>query len=159
MRIVEALEGKGFRLPLMKGEAELAEKLAAITRQVVYNLILLNASYLFGMKQVTVLTRILDPAVKRTWSRTFSKGSKFAYYFSCSSTWPWWWLSLSSRINQYRWTKSCWHARGKLKFIESHFKLLKKLLKFEWTSFVAFVVYINDCLFIAGLAAANWGYI
>lgn len=88
MRIVEALEGKGFRLPLMKGEAELAEKLAAITRQVVYNLILLNASYLFGMKQVTVLTRISDPAVKRTWSRTFSKGSKFACYFSCSSTWP-----------------------------------------------------------------------
>lgn len=34
MRIVEALEGKGFRLPLMKGEVELAEKLAAITRQV-----------------------------------------------------------------------------------------------------------------------------
>lgn len=34
MRLLEALEGKGFRLPLMKGEAELAEKLAAITRQV-----------------------------------------------------------------------------------------------------------------------------
>lgn len=34
MRIVEALEGKGFRLPLMKGEGELAEKLAAVTRQV-----------------------------------------------------------------------------------------------------------------------------
>ncbi|PRQ39934.1 putative nucleoporin Nup54/Nup57/Nup44, nucleoporin Nup54, alpha-helical domain-containing protein [Rosa chinensis] len=33
MRILEALEGKGFRLPLMKGEAELAEKLASITRQ------------------------------------------------------------------------------------------------------------------------------
>ncbi|KAG8365912.1 hypothetical protein BUALT_Bualt17G0021300 [Buddleja alternifolia] len=33
MRIIEALEGKGSRLPLMKGEAELAEKLAAITRQ------------------------------------------------------------------------------------------------------------------------------
>ncbi|KAH0991899.1 hypothetical protein GBA52_003382 [Prunus armeniaca] len=33
MRLLEALEGKGFRLPLMKGEAELAEKLAAITRQ------------------------------------------------------------------------------------------------------------------------------
>ncbi|KAL2519701.1 Nuclear pore complex protein [Abeliophyllum distichum] len=33
MRIVEALEGKGYRLPLMKGEAELAEKLDAITRQ------------------------------------------------------------------------------------------------------------------------------
>ncbi|XP_059282124.1 nuclear pore complex protein NUP54 [Lycium ferocissimum] len=33
MRILEALEGKGCRLPLMKGEAELAEKLAAITRQ------------------------------------------------------------------------------------------------------------------------------
>ncbi|XVE85299.1 hypothetical protein DITRI_Ditri17bG0080600 [Diplodiscus trichospermus] len=33
MRIVEALEGKGCRLPLMKGEVELAEKLAAITRQ------------------------------------------------------------------------------------------------------------------------------
>lgn len=33
MRIVEALEGKGYRLPLMKGEAELAEKLASITRQ------------------------------------------------------------------------------------------------------------------------------
>ncbi|KAL4363032.1 hypothetical protein GQ457_04G008570 [Hibiscus cannabinus] len=32
-RIVEALEGKGFRVPLMKGEVELAEKLAAITRQ------------------------------------------------------------------------------------------------------------------------------
>lgn len=36
MRIVEALEGKGYRLPLMKGEAELAEKLAAITRQVMF---------------------------------------------------------------------------------------------------------------------------
>ncbi|CAL5413181.1 unnamed protein product [Camellia sinensis] len=33
MRIVEALEGKGFRVPLMKGEAELAKKLAVITRQ------------------------------------------------------------------------------------------------------------------------------
>ncbi|XP_009769399.1 nuclear pore complex protein NUP54 [Nicotiana tabacum] len=33
MRILEALEGKGCRLPLMKGEAELAEKLTAITRQ------------------------------------------------------------------------------------------------------------------------------
>lgn len=33
MRIIEALDGKGYRLPLMKGEAELAEKLAAITRQ------------------------------------------------------------------------------------------------------------------------------
>ncbi|KAL6138224.1 hypothetical protein ACLB2K_004795 [Fragaria x ananassa] len=30
---LKALEGKGFRLPLMKGEADLAEKLAAITRQ------------------------------------------------------------------------------------------------------------------------------
>ena len=34
MRIVEALEDKDFRLPLMKGEVELAEKLASITRQV-----------------------------------------------------------------------------------------------------------------------------
>ena len=34
MRIVEALEGKGSRLPLMKGEVEVAEKLAVITRQV-----------------------------------------------------------------------------------------------------------------------------
>ncbi|PSS26954.1 Nuclear pore complex protein [Actinidia chinensis var. chinensis] len=33
MRIVEALEGKGSRLPLMKGEVEVAEKLAVITRQ------------------------------------------------------------------------------------------------------------------------------
>nr|DAD34279.1 TPA_asm: hypothetical protein HUJ06_004919 [Nelumbo nucifera] len=33
MRIVEALEGKGCRMPLMKGEAELAEKLASLTRQ------------------------------------------------------------------------------------------------------------------------------
>ncbi|RRT79083.1 hypothetical protein B296_00025990, partial [Ensete ventricosum] len=33
MRIVEALESKGYRMPLMKGEAELAEKLAAIARQ------------------------------------------------------------------------------------------------------------------------------
>jgi nuclear pore complex protein Nup54 len=33
MRIVEALEGKGYRMPLMKGEADLAERLAAITRQ------------------------------------------------------------------------------------------------------------------------------
>ncbi|XP_071929583.1 nuclear pore complex protein NUP54-like isoform X2 [Coffea arabica] len=33
MRIIEALEGKGCRSPLMKGEAELAEKLAALTRQ------------------------------------------------------------------------------------------------------------------------------
>ncbi|KAL9401271.1 hypothetical protein Peur_005120 [Populus x canadensis] len=33
MRIMETLEGKGFRLPLTKAEAELAEKLAAIIRQ------------------------------------------------------------------------------------------------------------------------------
>ncbi|KAJ8759085.1 hypothetical protein K2173_003323 [Erythroxylum novogranatense] len=33
MRIMEALEGKGCRLPLVKGEADLAEKLAVITRQ------------------------------------------------------------------------------------------------------------------------------
>ncbi|CAN4092826.1 unnamed protein product [Withania somnifera] len=33
MRILEALEGKGCRLPLIKGEGELAEKLTAITRQ------------------------------------------------------------------------------------------------------------------------------
>ncbi|XP_030449314.2 nuclear pore complex protein NUP54 [Syzygium oleosum] len=33
MRIVEAMESKGCQLPLVKGEAELAEKLAAITRQ------------------------------------------------------------------------------------------------------------------------------
>lgn len=33
MRIVEALEGKGFRMPLMKDEAELADKLANILRQ------------------------------------------------------------------------------------------------------------------------------
>lgn len=33
MRIVEALEGKGCRLPLTKGEVELAEKLAGIIRQ------------------------------------------------------------------------------------------------------------------------------
>ncbi|KAL6567886.1 Nuclear pore complex protein Nup54 [Orobanche gracilis] len=33
MRIIEALESKGSRLPLMKGEVELAQKLAAITRQ------------------------------------------------------------------------------------------------------------------------------
>ncbi|CAH9077622.1 unnamed protein product [Cuscuta epithymum] len=33
MRIIEALEGKGCRLPLMKGEADLAERLAATTRQ------------------------------------------------------------------------------------------------------------------------------
>ncbi|XP_023644642.1 nuclear pore complex protein NUP54 [Capsella rubella] len=34
MRIIESLEGKGFRLPLTKGEGELSEKLTAITRQV-----------------------------------------------------------------------------------------------------------------------------
>ncbi|CAH2034024.1 unnamed protein product [Thlaspi arvense] len=34
MRIIEGLEGKGFRLPLTKGEAELSEKLTGITRQV-----------------------------------------------------------------------------------------------------------------------------
>jgi len=39
MRIVEALEGKGCRLPLMKGEVELAEKLAAIIRQVCESLV------------------------------------------------------------------------------------------------------------------------
>ncbi|WOL00378.1 nuclear pore complex protein [Canna indica] len=33
MRIVEALESKGYRMPLMKDEAELAEKLATIARQ------------------------------------------------------------------------------------------------------------------------------
>ncbi|KAF8390621.1 hypothetical protein HHK36_025148 [Tetracentron sinense] len=33
MRIVEALEGKGCRVPLMKGEAELAEKLGTLIRQ------------------------------------------------------------------------------------------------------------------------------
>lgn len=39
MRIVEALEGKGCRLPLTKGEVELAEKLAAVTQQVYYLLV------------------------------------------------------------------------------------------------------------------------
>ena len=34
MRIVEALESKGCRVPVMKGEAELAEKLSLIMRQV-----------------------------------------------------------------------------------------------------------------------------
>ncbi|KAJ0717718.1 putative nucleoporin [Helianthus annuus] len=34
MRILEALEAKGFRLPLTKGEVELAEKLITIIRQV-----------------------------------------------------------------------------------------------------------------------------
>ncbi|KFK44493.1 hypothetical protein AALP_AA1G264400 [Arabis alpina] len=34
MRIIEGLEGKGFRLPLTKGESELSAKLTAITRQV-----------------------------------------------------------------------------------------------------------------------------
>uniref|UniRef100_A0A1J3D6J5 Nuclear pore complex protein NUP54 n=1 Tax=Noccaea caerulescens TaxID=107243 RepID=A0A1J3D6J5_NOCCA len=34
MRIIEGLEGKGFRLPVTKGEAELSEKLTGITRQV-----------------------------------------------------------------------------------------------------------------------------
>ncbi|KAF6173559.1 hypothetical protein GIB67_037472 [Kingdonia uniflora] len=33
MRIVEVMEGKGCRVPLMKAEAELAEKLAALTLQ------------------------------------------------------------------------------------------------------------------------------
>ncbi|CAA7400590.1 unnamed protein product [Spirodela intermedia] len=33
MRMVEALESKGFRVPLMRDEAELAEKLARISRQ------------------------------------------------------------------------------------------------------------------------------
>ncbi|KAJ4972996.1 hypothetical protein NE237_006170 [Protea cynaroides] len=33
MRILEALEGKGCRVPLVKSEAELAEKLAALARQ------------------------------------------------------------------------------------------------------------------------------
>ncbi|KAK9117521.1 hypothetical protein Sjap_016468 [Stephania japonica] len=33
MRIIEALEGKGCRMPLVKDEAELAEKLAALTMQ------------------------------------------------------------------------------------------------------------------------------
>eukprot|EP01018_Ginkgo_biloba_P037159 Gb_32959 [translate_table: standard] len=33
MRIVEALEGKGFRMPPTKGEAHLGEKLAALARQ------------------------------------------------------------------------------------------------------------------------------
>lgn len=34
MRILEALEAKGFRLPLTIGEVELAEKLVTIIRQV-----------------------------------------------------------------------------------------------------------------------------
>lgn len=34
MRIVEALESKGIRVPLTKGEVELSEKLYAILRQV-----------------------------------------------------------------------------------------------------------------------------
>lgn len=34
MRILEGLEGRGFRLPLTKGEAELAEKLVSFIRQV-----------------------------------------------------------------------------------------------------------------------------
>ena len=42
MRIIEALEGKGCRVPLMKGEVELAEKLAATTRQVTLHLFCVN---------------------------------------------------------------------------------------------------------------------
>lgn len=44
MRIIEGLEGKGFRLPLTKGEAELSEKLTAITRQVCFIFYLFNSS-------------------------------------------------------------------------------------------------------------------
>ena len=36
MRIVEALEGKGIRVPMMKSEVEFAEKLSAVARQVGY---------------------------------------------------------------------------------------------------------------------------
>ena len=50
MRIVEALEGKGSRLPLMKGEVEVAEKLAVITRQVgVPHFICFFSPNLFGL--------------------------------------------------------------------------------------------------------------
>jgi hypothetical protein len=59
MRIVEAMEGKGFRLPLTKGEAELAEKLAATTRQVDVSCPLLSYScilLLSGCYQEMILT-------------------------------------------------------------------------------------------------------
>lgn len=36
MRILEVLESKGCRLALVKPEAELAEKLVTITRQVIF---------------------------------------------------------------------------------------------------------------------------
>lgn len=35
MRIIETLEGRGLRLPLMRDEAELVEKTTSITRQVI----------------------------------------------------------------------------------------------------------------------------
>lgn len=51
MRIIEALEGRGCRVPLMKGEAELAEKLAAITRQVGISCFCFNTWYFLGLSK------------------------------------------------------------------------------------------------------------
>lgn len=71
MRIVEALEGKGYRLPLMKGEVELAEKLAAITRQASLP-ILLSSYFVFAILSSRVCTdKNIQMTVERIWSRTF----------------------------------------------------------------------------------------
>lgn len=73
MRIVEALEGKGCRMPLMKGEVELAEKLATITRQVggpCFVLQFVSCIY-YGFVKKVHTDKQDTCTVERIWSRTF----------------------------------------------------------------------------------------
>jgi len=115
MRMVEAMESKGCRLPLVKGEAELADKLAAITRQVH---VLCPFSFgrnilcpqppgiipfsLLGLQLGDVTYVCMIPnAAERIRSRTFEEGSELADYISSSSKWHRGnWFYISPRINQ-----------------------------------------------------------
>lgn len=58
MRILEALEGKGCRIPLTKGEAELIEKLAAITRQVKF-IVLCHGVIFYLLVEVKLIVKKL----------------------------------------------------------------------------------------------------
>ncbi|KAM1171037.1 hypothetical protein FF1_021459 [Malus domestica] len=63
MRILEALEGKGFRLPLMKGEAELAEKLAAVTRQMDFQLKGSGAELSRRVQNLLTISRVQENSI------------------------------------------------------------------------------------------------
>lgn len=73
MRIVEALEGKGFRVPLTKAEVELAEKLATIARQVSQFTLCFLGFMIFTALSIPFYCYLI-PA-EGTWSRLIQESS------------------------------------------------------------------------------------